>query len=148
MEKAKAAKNIPPVNWTIHPVGGTEADLPNLYALVPDDGTDGIVVGEVDDIAQLVDRAARFLETCQDDGLISEHDPRLGYVWISVTEASKKYSVPWAEVLVACVQGKIPEAKTIDMGGNVTHFEFPEVLFRSWLARWREEQVVTTNGIG
>lgn len=112
-------------SWTIHP---TTDDPPPMIAVIPDDGTRGLVIGEQEDVQRLADVLDHYLVTGQHDGVISRRHFQIGYRWIGVTDAAREYGVPRSSITLACRQGDIEEAQKGRHG-----WEFPESAFLYWL---------------
>jgi hypothetical protein len=105
------------------------------YAIMPGDGTNGFLVGDMDCMRVLAKRLGRFLETDKHDGVISHLDERLGWQWMNITEAvefSITHNIPVAAptIRLACAQGKIADAK---LDGKT--WRFPRATFLGWLER-------------
>jgi len=116
------------VNWSIHPITGSDEEGGMLYALLPDDGTNGLLIGERADVETVSDVLTRFLVYGQTDEAIPDVHPQLGTPWLSAREAEEKWGVPRATITLACRQGKIREAAKL---GNRWHF--PQRTFLAWL---------------
>lgn len=116
------------LNWTINKIAGSDAHGEDaMYALLPDDDTNGIVIGEREEVADITERLTAFLATGQHDGEITDLDPRLGALWLTAAEASEKFDVPHSSVTWACREGKIRHAEKD--GGEWT---FPQRTFLAW----------------
>lgn len=118
------------VQWTIHPLD-EPGDEPPMYAALPDDGTEGLMIGELEDVQLLTKRLTQFLTTSQHDGEISRRDHQLGYKWLTTTEAAAEYSVSRASITLACRNGDIAEAQR---RSGSRSWEFPQSAFLTWLA--------------
>ena len=113
------------VQWTIHELD-ERPDEP-MYALVPDDGTRGLMIGEIDDVQAVLDKLQSFMSTGEHDGPISPRDYQLGYEWLDTQQASREYGVPQSSITWACRQGFIKDAVK-----NGHSWSFPAVTFRHW----------------
>lgn len=119
---------MPKINWTIHPLT-LDPDYPDpMYAIIPDDGTRGLLIGEMPEVQAMLDRLTAFVATGQHDGEISDLDPRLGTPWLTVTEASAEYGVPPSSITWACRGGRIRHAEKGPHG-----WTFPQRTFLAWL---------------
>lgn len=101
-----------------------------MYAVLPDDGTEGLLIGERDEVQVVADALVRFLETGEHGGEITDVHPQLGSSWLTVREASEDWGVPRATITLALRQGKIRHAEKF---GN--RWRFPQRNFLAWLAR-------------
>ena len=115
------------VKWEIHKLDDG-VGRPPIFALIPDDETTGIVIGEVKDVRAVVERLSRFVETGQHDGEIEETDRQLGAKWLTASEASRDWGIPQSSITWACRQGLIREAEKGPRG-----WEFPQRHFLAWL---------------
>lgn len=116
------------ITWTIHPVANTDEGNGPLFALLPSDGTQGIVVGDLPDAIAACLCLRRLTDSQRHDGEIPEFDPRLGHRQLSVREASEEYGVPRASITLACRQGQITDAVKGRYG-----WRFSENAFRVWM---------------
>lgn len=132
-----------PTKWITavftEPGGPTEADpqggLPGagdyqMYAIIPDDDTNGFIIGEWPSVVAVYEALGRLIETKQADEQVSEYDERLGRLWLSVTEAALKFGVPVDSVRYAAREGFIPMA---EKQGN--EWRFPQGKFLWWLSK-------------
>ena len=113
-------------NWTIHV---TTDDPPDIIAVIPDDGTRGLVVGERVDVQRLADALDHYLVTGEHDGVITRRHWQLGYRWIGTAEAVNEYGAAHSSVTLACRRGDIDDARKDRHG-----WEFPETALIKWLA--------------
>lgn len=118
------------VNWTIHPTD--EYPLNDaLFAIMPDDGCDGYLVGDMMELIELHAAIARVIADLEaHDGVISHLDERLGWRWLTVTEAAREYGVPADTVRWAVRNGRIKPSRKTD-----NRWSFPAATFRGWLER-------------
>jgi len=116
------------VTWSLHPIAGSDEEEGMLYALLPNDGTNGLLIGERADVEAVSDVLTRFLVYSQSGDAIPDVHPQLGTPWLSAREAEEKWGVPRATITLACRQGKIREAAKL---GNRWHF--PQRTFLAWL---------------
>lgn len=122
------------IQWTIHPITD-DPNLPPMYAVLPDDDTNGLLIGEEAEVRDLAFILNRFLDDGLDDGEISRLHPRLGFAWLTVNQARGKYQVPGSSITWACRRGLIRDARKV---GKL--WEFPELAFRNWLHNRRSER--------
>ena len=99
-----------------------------MWAILPDDNTDGFRIGEWDEVRNAHEALTRLLETGQADEQIGRWDERLRVPWLSVSEASQKWDVPTDTIRYACRQGFIPHA---EKQGKL--WRFPQRHFLHWL---------------
>jgi hypothetical protein len=122
----------PPTQWTTavftEKGGPTEADDYQMYAIIPDDDTNGFIIGEWPSVVAVYEALGKLIESKQADEQVSEYDERLGRLWLSVTEASLKFNVPIDSVRYAAREGFIPLA---EKQGN--EWRFPQGKFLWWL---------------
>jgi len=120
------------VQWSIHPIDGSDEGEGALYALLPDDGSHGLRIGELADVRVVVDRLSRFLETGQNDGEISDYDYQIA-PWMGVHEALEEWGIPRPTVTLACRNGEIEGAEKV-----ANRWQFPQAMFLAWLRRRRQ----------
>jgi len=101
-----------------------------MWAIIPDDLTDGFIIGEMNEVRAVHEALTRLIETGQADEEVASHDERLGTPWLSVSEASRKWDVPTDTVRHACRRGFIPHA---EKQGKL--WRFPQRHFLYWLNR-------------
>jgi len=101
-----------------------------MWAILPDDLTDGFVLGEWDEVEAVYEALARLIETHQADEEIHHLDERLGWKWLSVSEAAERYGVPADTVRYAARNGFIPNA---EKQGKL--WRFPQANFLYWLSQ-------------
>lgn len=119
---------MPKINWTVHPLT-LDPDYPDpMYAIIPDDGTRGLLIGEMPEVQAMLDRLTAFVATGQHDGEISDLDPRLGTPWLTVAEASYQYDIPVSSITWACRKHLIRDARK-----SGRSWEFPQRTFLAWL---------------
>lgn len=116
------------VSWTIYAVDTGEPELSLMFAILPDDLSNGLLIGEIADVEALTRRLQHFLATGEHDGQIDDTDPQLGTPWLSASEASQEYAVPQSSITWACRQGKIRRAEKGTHG-----WTFPQRTFLAWL---------------
>lgn len=113
------------VMFTVHL---TDDENP-LYALMPSDGCNGYLIGDLREVRNLRDALNRVIEG-QHDGVISHLDERLGWQWLTVRGAAEAFNVPPRTVLYAARHGHIQDAKK-ERG----RWKFPQARFLAWLNR-------------
>ena len=118
---------------SLHSIKDSDEGGGALYALLPDDGTNGLLIGERADVEAVGNVITRFLVYGQAGEAIPDVHPQLGTPWLSAREAEEKWGVPRATITLACRRGKIREARKL---GN--RWQFPQRTFLAWLHR-REE---------
>jgi hypothetical protein len=116
------------VSWTVHRV--KIEDGYNDYAILPDDLTRGLFIGEMEDVQALYDALTQFLEAGEQGEPIARQHEQLGYLWLSTSEAAEKYDVPTSTITWACRQGLIEEATQDGRG-----WRFPGTAFRAWMMK-------------
>ncbi len=123
------------IKFTLHPIQEHGNDADPLYAILPDDGTPGFVVGEAREVRALAKRLARFVETNRDDGPVDEYDERLGRKWVTIAQARdladglgrqiERVTIRWA-----CRTGRIHHAQR-----EGRDWRMPQSAFLAWLHR-------------
>ena len=123
-----------PVQWSIHPtVEMSNGEPTGMYALLPDDDTDGILIGELHDVVNVYQTLKRFIEDGEHAEPIDDLDEQLGWSWITVTEAAEKYGIP-----VSTVRSWPPKiAGAVKQHGR---WCMPEVRLRSLAFKWRQKK--------
>jgi hypothetical protein len=99
-----------------------------MWAVLPDDLTDGFVIGEWDEVLCVHQALTRLVETHQADEEVTDHDERLGVPWLSVSDAAGRYDVPADTVRYAARNGHISNA---EKQGKL--WRFPQRNFLYWL---------------
>ena len=116
--------------WTIHPIADSDQGGSTMYALLPSDGTTGLLVGERCGVQAVADALARFLATGEHGSEIPDVHEQLGTPWLTVREASEDWHIPRATITLALRQDKIHHAEKY---GN--RWRFPQRAFLAWLAK-------------
>jgi hypothetical protein len=133
----------PRVTYTLHrveqPASEVEEGLPPLWAILPDDGTRGLLIGQ-EDIAAIHELLGRWLATGEHDGEIDSMDPGLGWQWLTVAEAQqlaldeRGVSISDRAIRAACADGRIRKARR---AGRDWLMAAPR--FRHWLTTRNKE---------
>lgn len=125
-----------PTKWTTavftEQGGATSADDYQMYAIIPDDDTNGFIIGEWPSVVAVYEALGRLIETRQADEQVDSLDERLGHPWLSVSEAALKYTVPVDTVRYAAREGFIPMAQKQSERGD---WRFPQRKFLWWLSK-------------
>lgn len=125
-----------PTKWTTavftEQGGPTEADDYQMYAIIPDDDTNGFIIGEWPSVVAVYEALGRLIETKQADEKVGSLDERLGHPWLSVSEAANKWDVPIDTVRYAAREGFIPMAQKQSERGD---WRFPQRKFLYWLSK-------------
>jgi hypothetical protein len=100
-----------------------------MYAIMPDDGMDGFLVGDMCEVINLWTALDRLIKESIHDGVISHLDERLGWAWLTVHEASEQENIPERTIAHACAQGYIGAAQKDETG----RWRFPSATFRGWV---------------
>lgn len=118
------------VNFTVHPTD--EYSIGDaLFAIIPNDDGPGYLVGEMAELVALRDTLSRIIaDPAAHDGIIHHLDERLGWTWLSVSEAAAEYDVPVATARWAAAHGKIGGAEK-----QFGRWRFPRATFLGWLLR-------------
>lgn len=122
-----------PVTFTLHPFYPDEG-LPPLYAILPDDGSRGWVVGEPENIQALADVLGAFLSDGTHAEEISPLHEQLGWKWLTIPEAVevaleyKGERIPETTIRAACASGHIKGA--VKQGRD---WRFPQARFLGWV---------------
>ena len=119
-----------PITWTIHAV--IDDGEPPMFAIVPNDYSNGYLVGEMAEVESLTARLYDFVQDGQHDGEIDDLHPSL-HTWLTVSQAAERYDVPHSTITWACRQGRIHKAE------KMTRWTFPERAFRHWLMKRRDK---------
>lgn len=99
-----------------------------MYAIIPDDGTRGYLVGERWEVEQLRESLNRLLESDEYDGEISSDFEQLGYKWLTIPEAAElAESISARTIRYACKHGHIKNAEK-----QGRDWRFPQVRFLAW----------------
>lgn len=106
----------------------TDPDGITLYALAPDDGARGIVLGERHELPTVLGALTRLIETGQADETTHRLDERLGYRWLGVSEAAREYGLSVDSVRWAAREGRI---RLAEKQGH--DWRFPQMTFLTWL---------------
>jgi hypothetical protein len=106
-----------------------------VYALLPDDGTRGIVIGDLAEMGQLITRLARFSKDRLPDETICPYHRQLGWEWMTAAVASRQHGIPLTTIRSACQDGRIQFAEHDERGD----WSFPAITFNTWLRHYRME---------
>ena len=117
------------VTWSLHPIKDSDEGDGPLYALLPDDGTYGLRIGELADIEAVDGCLNQFLTHGVEGEPVEDFHWQIS-PWITIREAEEEYGIPRATLTWACRQGKIVGAEKL---GN--RWRFPLVTFRTWLRK-------------
>lgn len=101
-----------------------------MWAVIPDDLTDGFVIGEWAEVLSLYQTLTNLVKSGQADEEIHHLDERLGWKWLSVSEAATRYGVSIDTVRYAARKGHIPNA---EKQGKL--WRFPQANFLYWLSQ-------------
>jgi len=119
-----------PINWTTAVFDTPDGEGSyRMWAVIPDDGTNGLIIGEWESVLAVHAALTRLIETGQADEQVDELDERLGHRWLSVSEAARQYSVPVDTVRYAAREGNIPMARK-----QGRDWRFPQRKFLWWLS--------------
>lgn len=105
-----------------------------MYAIIPDDGSRGYLMGERREVEQLRDKLNALLDRNEYDGEISSDFEQLGHKWITVPEAAQLIlevsgdNIPTRTIRYACKNGHI---KGAEMQGR--DWRFPQTRFLHWV---------------
>jgi excisionase family DNA binding protein len=99
-----------------------------MWAVLPDDQTDGFIIGEWPEVEAMAAALTRLLEIRQADEEISSLDERLGARWLTVSEAAEQWGVSADTVRWAARNGRIREAEK-----QRGRWRFPQRTFLHWL---------------
>lgn len=122
------------INWTI-----AKLDLhdPNdncqMFAILPDDDTNGYNIGEMADVVSLLSALRAFVEGGgQADETIDELDERLGWHWLSSSQAAREFDIPKSTMRLWMAQSAHSEKRGRE-------WYAPSAIVRGWVARSRRE---------
>jgi len=105
-----------------------------LWAVLPDDGTRGYVIGEMWEVEQLRDALTALIDRNEHGGEIDYLDEQLGWKWLASREAQALAlevtgaSVPISSITHACRAGHIRGAQK-----DGRDWRFPQMTFLGWL---------------
>lgn len=99
-----------------------------MWSIIPDDDTDGFIIGEWDSILAVHAALGRLIESGQADEEVDELDGRLGHRWLSVSEAANELDVPVDTVRYAARNGHIRLATK-----SGRDWRFPQRTFLIWM---------------
>ena len=114
-----------PVKFTTATYKNDELDF---YAIIPDDHTNGFIIGEMKDVVSVYQALKRLVEDGKVDEQIHHLDERLGHRWLTIPEASEKFNIPSRTIRKACTDGRISLAENPTGGG----WRFPQRYFLAW----------------
>lgn len=114
------------VNWTTGRI--VEADGYTEFALLPDDDTGGIRLGDMAEVKLAYAALGRLIESGRADEEIDSLHPQLS-LWLSIKQASDKYNLPYTTIYSALQRGEIDRA-TQDDG----QWFFPNNSILKWMA--------------
>lgn len=104
------------------------SDLARLYAILPNDGTHGLVVGDWESVQVLHQALGELLNIGVADERLDPDDERLGVQWMSAVEAALLYDIPMDTVRRAARKGHIKLSRKEQ---NV--WRFPARKFVEWV---------------
>lgn len=116
-----------PVNFTTATFD--DGDGP-MWAILPSDDTDGFVIGEWGEVENLHEALGHLIETQQANEEIHHLDERLGWKWLSVSEAAREWDVSADTVRYAAREGHIANVKK-----QGSQWRFPQANFLHWLKK-------------
>lgn len=102
-----------------------------MWALLPDDDTDALLIGEWGAVVRAYHALKRLVESGQADEETDEYDERLGKPWLSISEASERFDVPIQTIQSAIYRHEIHHATQAKPGSP---WRFPQSAFLSWLS--------------
>jgi len=111
-----------------------EDDNSILWAVLPDDGTNGYVIGEMWEVEQLRDELNALIDRNVHGGEISHLDEQLGFNWLTSSEAQELAinvtgnNVPISSITHACRTGHIRNSEK-----QGRDWRFPQMNFLHWL---------------
>lgn len=100
-----------------HKIYAVPSDDITMYAVIPDDGTRGYLMGEIWEVEQLRDKLNALLDRCEHDGEVDGYNEQLGRKWLSVTEAVslihevRSETISGRTIRYACKHGFIKRAE-------------------------------------
>lgn len=120
--------------FIIHAIKPDEPGLEPLKAILPKDGTRGLVIGEDWEVRALYKLLEEYLETGKHSGQIDDYDEQLGAVWLTIGEAvvlADRYGqsgIPERTIRWAASHGFIHGAQK-----QGRDWRFPQSMFMYWL---------------
>lgn len=121
------------VKWSICKVEGED---PPQYAILPNDRTKGLLVGDryaLVDVHGLLDRF--FKGYAQSVDTIPADHEQLGFEWITIRRVRHDYTIPHSTVKTACQDGRIKGAEKNQWG----EWTFSRMAFYAWYQKHKEE---------
>ena len=116
--------------WTIAQIEGEE-----LYVLLPEDGSRGLVLGGMDEVKEAYRRIHQLIASGFSSIEIDRYDERLGFRQISAGKVRHEYGIPGSTIRSACQRGAIEGASKDPTRGWV----FSEFAFQTWLKKHKME---------
>jgi len=118
--------------FTLHMIKNEE-QLEPLKAILPRDGTQGLVIGEDWEVRALHQLIGEYLANGQHDGEIPDYHEQLGVQWLTIGEATElaiqlKYDIPERTIRWAVLHNFIPGAEK-----SGRDWKFPKRTFLHWL---------------
>ena len=119
--------------FVIHIIKSVEANLEPLKAILPKDGTRGLVIGEDWEVRALYELIGNYLENGKHSGVVEDYDEQLGAVWLTTGEAAilaERYdtAIPERTICWAASHGFIRGAQK-----QGRDWRFPKQTFMYWL---------------
>lgn len=105
------------------------------YAILPEDGTRGFVIGSREQVVELAARLNRFCENGRDDGKISHLAEELGWQWLDITDAvalAREVNVPVVASTIRSAAAR-DEIRHARLEGKT--WRFPQATFLYWLKK-------------
>lgn len=117
---------------TIHPFYTAPDDETPLYAVTPDDGTRGYVIGELWEVELLRNKLNALLDSGTHDGEINHLHEQLGFKWLTTADAVELTAelgreLSRAMITHACRNGQIRNAEKAGRD-----WRFPQMNFLHW----------------
>jgi hypothetical protein len=119
--------------FTLHIIKSSEPGLEPLKAILPGDGTRGLVIGEDWEVQALYDLLGAYLSTGQHSGEIADYNEQLGTRWLTSGEAAALaeqmgQQIPERTIRWATAHNFITGAEKVGRD-----WRFPQRTFLHWL---------------
>lgn len=119
--------------FTLHVIE-SDPPLEPLKVILPDDGTDGMVIGEDHEVRALYNLLETYLKTGTHDGEIPDYHEQLGGIWLTSCQAvdlaaRQGIEIPERTITWAALHGFIRGASK-----SGRDWRFPQRMFLHWLS--------------
>lgn len=114
--------------FTLHLIRNVEGEE-KLKAILPKDGSRGLIIGEDWEVKALRDLLNDYLETGKNNGKIDELHEQLGFEWLTVGDAELlNPEIPGRTIRWAAKHGWIQHSEK-----NGRDWRFPKMSYMNWV---------------